>query len=71
VPAVPLAADPLRGAGAAPKERAAPGKRSRPAPKPAEAKIFVAPRPPDDPGDAGDAVEDPATGYGRPIKGPA
>jgi HemY protein len=71
VPAVPLPADPPKGAGPVPKDRAPSDKRPRPAPKPAEAKIFVAPRPPDDPGDAGDAVEDPGTGYGRPIKGPA
>jgi HemY protein len=71
VPAVPLPTDPPKGASPAPKERAPPDKRPRPAPKPAEAKVFVAPRPPDDPGDAGEAVEDPGTGYGRPIKGPA
>jgi len=40
--------------------------------RPAEPKIFVAPRPPDDPGlDPGDPVADPAAGYRPPVKGPA
>jgi hypothetical protein len=44
----------------------------KPVRKPVEPKIYVAPRPPDDPGlDASDAADDPVTGYGPPIKGPA
>jgi hypothetical protein len=44
----------------------------KPVRKPVEPKIYVAPPPPDDPGlDASDAADDPVTGYGPPIKGPA
>ena len=70
VAAVPPVGDAPPSADAAKPER--PETRPRPVRKPVEPKIFVAPRPPDDPGlDSGDAADDPVTGYGPPIKGPA
>lgn len=55
-------------------QNAPPESRPKRARKPVEPSIFIAPRPPDDPGlDAGDSIEDvrPGPGYGPPLKGSA
>ncbi|HXF55306.1 MAG TPA: heme biosynthesis HemY N-terminal domain-containing protein [Hyphomicrobiaceae bacterium] len=75
LPAVPTTDAPLERVAEAPTDPAA-GAASKRRPKmirrPAEPKIFVAPRPPDDPGlDPGDPVTDPASSYRGPIKDPA
>jgi HemY protein len=70
VSAVPTVSGASPSADAARPERAETVRK--PVRKPVEPKIYVAPRPPDDPGlDASDAADDPVTGYGPPIKGPA
>jgi HemY protein len=74
VSAKPAATDLAKDEDAGAAAPAAVEKRPRRDRKPAGPSIFIAPRPPDDPGlETGDPIEDvdPATGYGAPIKGPA